>query len=177
MYNISYSHMGNFDVLENKMIINIQSVDYQNRKQPVTEVDPKRVFGGCLWTKEKVKKSVDVVNLNLAVNNLIEKYDKLVRDKIPEIIKLKGDIPSVEILCDEQYFHALNRKISEEVAEYLEDYSVNELADIIEVIYAIVKYKGLSLHEFEQIRLKKCEERGGFDNRISLVDVRRNLEC
>jgi predicted house-cleaning noncanonical NTP pyrophosphatase (MazG superfamily) len=105
---------------------------------------------------------------------LIERYDKLVRDKIPDVIRLKGDTPSVVTLGDEQYFHALNKKISEEVAEYLEDYSVDELADIVEVVYALVKYKGLSLHEFEQIRLKKREERGGFDNKISLVEVKYN---
>jgi predicted house-cleaning noncanonical NTP pyrophosphatase (MazG superfamily) len=84
---------------------------------------------------------------------------------------MKGDIPSVVTLSDEQYFHALNRKISEEVAEYLEEYSVEELADIVEVVYALVKHKGLSLQEFEQIRLKKREERGGFDEKISLIEV------
>lgn len=105
--------------------------------------------------------------------DLIDKYNKLVRDKIPEIIKQQGDFPKVETLDDKEYFNALNQKLREEVAEYLENFNVDELADIAEVIHALVKYKGMTLHEFENIRLKKHNERGGFDDRISLVEVER----
>ena len=104
---------------------------------------------------------------------MVEKYDKLVRDKIPEIIKSQGDCPKIEILDDKDYFNALNQKLTEEVAEYLEKYSIEELADILEVIYAIAGHKGLTLDELEHIRLKKHKERGGFDNKISLAEVKR----
>ena len=105
---------------------------------------------------------------------MIDQYNKLVRDKIPEIIRRCGDTPNVELLDDEKYFNALNRKLQEEVAEYLDGYSIDELADILEVIYALVKFKGLTPNDFEHIRLEKYNERGGFNDRISLVEVKRN---
>ena len=102
---------------------------------------------------------------------MVDKYNKLVRDKIPEIIKQQGNIPTVKILDDENYFNALNQKLTEEVAEYLDSFTIDELADIVEVIYAIVKHKGLSLKDFEAIRLSKHDERGGFDDKLFLVEV------
>lgn len=102
---------------------------------------------------------------------MVEIFNKLVRDRIPEIIRSQGDVPKTEILNNNNYFAALNQKLEEEVAEYLEDYSVDELADIVEVIFAIVKFKGLDVNEFEALRLKKHKERGGFDSRISLLEV------
>lgn len=104
---------------------------------------------------------------------MIDKYDKLVRDKIPDIIKQQGDFPKIEILDDKRYFDALNQKLKEELVEYLEDFNIDELADIAEVIHALVKHKGLTLNDFEKIRLKKYKERGGFDNKISLIEVVR----
>ncbi len=101
-------------------------------------------------------------------------YHKLVRDKIPEIIRQQGDTPITELLDGENYFLALNKKLAEEVAEYMEDYSIDELADIAEVVFSLVKYKGVSAEDFEQIRLKKRCENGGFDNRIALIEVERN---
>lgn len=100
-------------------------------------------------------------------------YNKLVRDKIPEIIRQNGDTPIIELLDDENYFSSLNQKLSEEVAEYMEDYSIEELADIVEVILSIVKYKGVSAEVFEQIRLEKRDKCGGFDSRIALIEVER----
>jgi len=98
-------------------------------------------------------------------------YNKLVRDKIPEIIKKQGQVPKTRQLDDSEYFEALNHKLTEEVAEYFEDYDIEELADIMEVIYALVKYKGLSVDEFEKVRRKKFDERGGFNDRVLLVEV------
>ena len=100
-------------------------------------------------------------------------YGKLVRDKIPEIIAAQGDIPVTRILDEEEYFHALNQKLQEEVAEYLDGFCPEELADILEVIRAIIEQKGMSYGEIEQIREKKRSERGGFQKRISLVEVER----
>jgi len=102
---------------------------------------------------------------------LTDKYNKLVRDKIPEIIRHKGDFPKVKTLNDPDYFDALNQKLTEEVDEYLKEHNADELADILEVIHAIAKHKGLTPHDLEQIRLKKHDERGGFDEKILLVEV------
>ena len=102
---------------------------------------------------------------------MVDKYNKLIRDKIPEIIKKQGNLPKVKILDDENYFNALNQKLTEEVNEYLENYNIDELADVLEVIYAIVKYNKLSINDLEQIRIEKHNERGGFDNKIFLIGV------
>ena len=102
-----------------------------------------------------------------------EIYNKLVRDKIPEIILAKGDAPVTETLDDAAYFQALNAKLQEEVAEYLADFAAEELADILEVLRAIAAQKGLSYEDMEQIRKKKYEERGGFAKKIKLVEVIR----
>jgi predicted house-cleaning noncanonical NTP pyrophosphatase (MazG superfamily) len=106
-------------------------------------------------------------------DDVVEKYIKLVRDKIPEIIKQQGDLPKTELLDEDKYINVLNAKLMEEVAEYLENYNVYEFADILEVIYAIAKYKGITQKDLEDIRVKKLDERGGFDSRISLIEVKR----
>ena len=100
-------------------------------------------------------------------------YGKLVRDKIPEIIIRNGEIPKTTVLKNEDFFLELNKKLQEEVTEYLEDYDIEELADIVEVIFALVKHKGVSAKDFEMLRMKKYEERGGFDKKICLVEVER----
>ncbi|MCL2201062.1 MAG: nucleoside triphosphate pyrophosphohydrolase [Oscillospiraceae bacterium] len=103
-----------------------------------------------------------------------KKYNKLVRDEIPKIISNSGGLPEVKTLDGESYFSALNQKLSEEVGEYLENYDVDELADILEVIHAIIEYRGLSISDLEQVRLQKRAERGGFDSRTYLVEVKQN---
>ena len=100
-------------------------------------------------------------------------YGKLVRDKIPEIIIRNGEIPKTTVLENEDFFLELNKKLQEEVTEYLENYDIEELADIVEVIFALVKHKGVSVKDFEMLRMKKYEERGGFDKKICLVEVER----
>ena len=95
-------------------------------------------------------------------------YKKLVRDKIPQIIKSNGEEPVTRILDDEEYLKELNIKITEEVKEYLEDSNVEELADIVEVIYGILDAKKVTLEEFENIRKSKVEKRGAFKEKIFL---------
>ena len=99
-------------------------------------------------------------------------YSKLIRDKIPEIIEKSGKKPITEILDAETYKKYLDIKLGEELQEYLDDDNINELADLVEVIYAILKHKGIELDDFEQIRKKKAEERGAFDKRLLLKEVR-----
>ncbi len=98
-------------------------------------------------------------------------YNKLVRDRIPEIIEADGKKANLETMNDADYLVALNSKLQEELNEYNEDNDINELADLIEVAYAIIEHKGMSIEEFEQIRLRKQAERGGFAQKLFLLSV------
>lgn len=98
-------------------------------------------------------------------------YNKLVRDRIPQIIERSGKICICETLSDEQYIAKLNEKLLEEVKEYFESGRVEELADIGEVMHAILAYMGVSIEEFQGLRMKKHNERGGFSEKILLKEV------
>lgn len=99
-------------------------------------------------------------------------YNKLVRDKIPEIINGdNGCTCNTRILNDEEYLIELNRKLQEELKEYLESGEVEELADMEEVLRAILDVKKVSYEGFENIRNKKVEKRGAFKDKIFLIDV------
>lgn len=98
-------------------------------------------------------------------------YNKLVRDRIPEIIEKSGKRAVTEILSDEEYMELLNKKLMEEVQEYIESGTLEELADIGEVMHAIMDLKGISIEEFQKVRMEKLEERGGFKEKILLKEV------
>lgn len=98
-------------------------------------------------------------------------YNKLVRDKITDIIEADGRITKYRILDDNEYRQELNKKLQEEVKEYLEDNNVEELADIVEVIYGILNSMDVSIKEFEKIRINKQEERGAFEKKIYLEEA------
>jgi predicted house-cleaning noncanonical NTP pyrophosphatase (MazG superfamily) len=98
-------------------------------------------------------------------------YNKLIRDRIPQIMEAQGKTFTVLTLNSERYLQTLNEKLREEVTEYIADGSIGELADLAEVLYAILKAKGVSIEEFEAIRVQKRRERGGFDERLFLVSV------
>jgi len=91
---------------------------------------------------------------------------KLVRDKIPEIMKKAGKDPKIHIADDEEYFQSLKNKLDEEVLEFKKESNTNELADIKEVINALAEY--MNIDNLEEIRIKKQKERGGFKKRIIL---------
>lgn len=99
------------------------------------------------------------------------KYNKLVRDRIPEIIEADGKTYVTEILPDEQYLEMLDTKLNEELAEYQESKSLEELADLLEVIRAVVNARGWTLEELEQVRADKAAKRGGFEKKILLKEV------
>ncbi len=101
----------------------------------------------------------------------MKKYHKAIRDKIPEIIKKDGYTCNVETLSDEKYLAEIEKKLSEEVTEYQSDKNVEELADILEVIYKIAKLKGISKEQLDKIRLDKVEKRGAFENNLFLKDT------
>ena len=98
-------------------------------------------------------------------------YNKLVRDKIIDIIEADGRITKYRILDDNEYRQELNKKLQEEVKEYLEDNNVEELADIVEVIYGILNSMDVSIKEFEKIRINKQEKRGAFEKKIYLEEA------
>mgnify|MGYP003979561097 CR=1 FL=1 len=102
------------------------------------------------------------------------KYNKAIRDKIPEIIQKDGHSCNVKTLSDEQFLEHLEKKISEEVAEYQNDKNPEELADILEVIYRVAQLRGVSKEELEKIRIKKSEERGGFEKNLFLIDTSKS---
>ncbi len=98
-------------------------------------------------------------------------YHKLVRDSIPEIIKNKGQKAVTHIAEDKEYWQELLTKLQEEVEEFGQEPSPEELSDILEVINAIADFQGYDREELEQIRQKKQQERGGFEKRIILERV------
>ena len=102
---------------------------------------------------------------------MIKKYNKLVRDCIPEIIEASGNTCITEILSDEDYLRMLDAKLDEELAEYHADQSIEELADLIEVIRACAVARGYTIEELEQVRVEKVAKRGGFEKRILLKEV------
>ena len=98
-------------------------------------------------------------------------HNKLVRDKIPEIIENSGKTAHFRILSDAEYLVELDRKLNEECAEYQADKSLEELADMLEVMYAIAAARGYSAMELEKVRADKSKERGGFESRLFLETV------
>lgn len=98
-------------------------------------------------------------------------HNKLVRDKIPEIIENTGKTVYCHTLNEEEYIAELDKKLNEECAEYQADKSLEELADMLEVMYAIAEARGYSVTELERVRAEKAEKRGGFKDRIFLERV------
>ena len=105
---------------------------------------------------------------------MIKKYNKLVRDRIPEIIESSGRICVMESLSDEDYQRMLDAKLDEELAEYHADQNIEELADLMEVIRACAVARGYTVEELEQVRVEKVTKRGGFEKKILLKEVREN---
>ncbi|QTD39659.1 nucleoside triphosphate pyrophosphohydrolase [Sporosarcina sp. Te-1] len=102
-------------------------------------------------------------------------YNKLVRDLIPKIIQDAGQVCRTRILGEEEYIMELNKKMHEELAEYeaaenAED-AIEELADLLELIYAAASYHEITFKELDKIRAQKAEKRGGFEERLFLMDV------
>lgn len=98
-------------------------------------------------------------------------YNKLVRDRIPQIIEANGGKATVLQLSSEEYIAYLEKKLDEEVGEYHKDKTVEELADILEVVYALAATVGCSQDQLIQAYQNKHDERGGFEKRYFLVSV------
>jgi predicted house-cleaning noncanonical NTP pyrophosphatase (MazG superfamily) len=96
------------------------------------------------------------------------KYDKLVRDNIPEIIRGKGGSPITHTADEGEYWVKLKQKLLEETSEFMDAESMEELADVLEVVRAICEYKKYDLKDIETVRAQKAKERGGFKKRTIL---------
>lgn len=101
----------------------------------------------------------------------VKKYHKLVRDRIPEIIEASGKSCVTETLSEEEYLHMVDAKLDEELVEYHNEPNLEELADLMEVIYAAAAARGYTPEQLEQARAEKAAERGKFENRILLLEV------
>jgi predicted house-cleaning noncanonical NTP pyrophosphatase (MazG superfamily) len=102
-------------------------------------------------------------------------YNKLVRDRIPEIIENTGKQFLARTLENEEYIKELKNKSFEELEEYLnaenDTDAIEELADLLEIIHALAECHGASIEKVEEVRQKKAEKRGGFKERIFLIEV------
>ena len=96
-------------------------------------------------------------------------FNKLVRDRIPDLIRENGKIPLTRVLDDREYAAALAQKLDEEVGEFHRDRNLEELADILEVVCALTENLGYSKDDLLECCRKKHEQRGGFRDRIFLI--------
>lgn len=98
-------------------------------------------------------------------------YNKLVRDRIPEIIASSGSDCKTRILSDDEYIRMIDAKLDEELAEYHKDQNIEELADLLEVIRAAALARGYTLEQLENVRAEKAVKRGGFEKKILLIEA------
>ncbi|MDQ0253367.1 putative house-cleaning noncanonical NTP pyrophosphatase (MazG superfamily) [Evansella vedderi] len=102
-------------------------------------------------------------------------YNKLVRDKIPNVIEATGKSFRTRNLDEEEYIKELKLKLAEEVGEYqatLDDgQAIEELADVMEIVHALARVHGSTIEEVDKVREEKANKRGGFQERIFLIDV------
>lgn len=100
------------------------------------------------------------------------KYKKLVRDKIPDIIRKDGKIPVFHRASEMEYSEKLKEKLQEEVSEFIKSENEEELADILEMIDSICDFKYFDKKKLEEIKKRKKYDRGGFENKIILDEVK-----
>lgn len=99
------------------------------------------------------------------------KYNKLVRDFIPEIIEMNGEIAVTRTLSDEEFKIFLEKKLDEEVAEFHGSKTIEELADILEVLYSLCSAYGYGSQRLIDERLNKHSQQGGFKRKCLLIET------
>ena len=120
------------------------------------------------------------IKISLISSGFRYTYNKLVRDKIPENINSEpGRKSKYRILNDKEYLNELNKKVIEEANEFIEENSIEELGDLMEVINAIMQFKNYKTEELYKVMKEKADKKGAFNNKIYLEYVdeeKRNLE-
>jgi predicted house-cleaning noncanonical NTP pyrophosphatase (MazG superfamily) len=126
----------------------------------------------------RIEKLVSIVFIR---RNLFTNFNKGANPCLPTInwsetvsrrsLPPSGKQCATEILSDTAYLDKLYQKLREELDEYLQDHDLSQLADLLEVIYAVAQAKGMTKEELEQVRVAKAEKRGGFKRKILLVGV------
>jgi len=111
--------------------------------------------------------------MNLFGKENLVAYNKAIRDKIPQIIQSSGKNYDVKKLDDSKFLIELEKKLVEELKEYEMSKNVEELVDVLEVIYRISELKGISSNELDKIRNTKAEKRGKFDDNLFLIDAEK----
>ncbi len=142
---------------------------YQPTKSTPTNTSKKSglyIFGAIAFIAIVIIAIIGIVNSMKTIT-----YNKLVRDRIPEIIEAAGKTCTTDTLSKEEYLWLLDLKLDEELAEYYKDQNIEELADLLEVIHAAAIAHGYTLDELEKVRADKAEKRGGFEKRILLKEV------
>lgn len=122
----------------------------------------------CLGFDYYYAKTMEAQQMN---QKKVIKYNKLVRDKVPTIIEISGKKCKTRVLSDAEYIQMLDTKLSEELTEYQKSNSIEELADLLEVMGAVVKARGWTWEQLTQVRKDKCAERGAFNQRILLEEI------
>lgn len=102
-------------------------------------------------------------------------YNKLIRDKIPQVMDQENKTYEVRVLGDDEYVIELKKKLGEELGEYLaadnDKDAIEELADLQELVYALLAIHGSNPEELEEVRRRKEEKRGGFKDKLFLIEV------
>ena len=165
------------DIYKDKTFKNLFNRIYTDKK----EVERKAESMYQYYSKEQEEKyGVVGIKIKLLSNNYRYTYNKLVRDRIPEEInKEPGRKCKYRILNDEEYLKELNKKIIEEANEFVEENSIEELGDLMEVINAIMNIKGYNIEEVNQVMRDKENRKGAFNKKIYLEYVdeeKRNLK-
>ncbi|MBO2462766.1 nucleoside triphosphate pyrophosphohydrolase [Actinomadura sp. LCR2-06] len=94
--------------------------------------------------------------------------EKLVRDRIPDLIQSAGRRPETRVADRDEYASLLRAKLYEEAGEYATSGDPAELADVLEVVRALAALHGMTPDDLEASRSAKHAERGGFSDRIVL---------
>lgn len=103
-----------------------------------------------------------------------EKYNKLVRDRIPELLRQQGKVCETVVLSDREYIEKLKEKLKEEVDDFIKaqpDKLASEIADVLEVLYALAEHKGISEAELDFTRQMKKRQRGSYRGKVLLKSV------
>lgn len=159
-----------FENLFKKIFTNEDNEKIKNRIEAMTQY----------YTHEQEKEyGVIGIEIEMIESGYRYTYNKLVRDKIPQSIdSMEGRKSKYRVLNDIEYLNELNKKVIEEANEFIEENSIEELGDLMEVISTIMKIKGYKIEDVHKIRKEKNEKKGSFENRIFLEYIdedKRNL--